>query len=64
MAAYYSEFTQFMQTYLKEHPDILKDQWRGHKLLWDKDPIDLQERKRAKESFCPQKPYPYQTDLF
>ncbi|GHD62976.1 MULTISPECIES: DUF3460 family protein [Jeongeupia] len=59
---YVSEYTQFMQGYLKDHPDVAKGQTEGRALLWDKAPINLDERERAAESNVPQKSYPYLTE--
>ncbi|NWG87130.1 MAG: DUF3460 family protein [Hydrogenophilaceae bacterium] len=33
--AYVSEFTLFMNKYLKEHPEVVKDQQRGWKIYWN-----------------------------
>ncbi|WP_255990538.1 DUF3460 family protein [Chitinolyticbacter albus] len=59
---YVSEFTQFMQGYLNEHPDVARGQVEGRALLWDKAPINLDERSRSTVSNVPHKPYPYQPD--
>ncbi|BCL75638.1 hypothetical protein JHS3_13740 [Jeongeupia sp. HS-3] len=59
---YVSEFTQFMQGYLQDNPDVAQGQVEGRALLWDKAPINLDERERAIESGVPQKPYPYLTE--
>ncbi|UXY14370.1 DUF3460 family protein [Chitiniphilus purpureus] len=59
---YVSEFTQFMQGYLHDHPDVARGQVEGRALLWDKAPINLEERQRNQASRIAQKPYPYQAD--
>ncbi|WP_043649188.1 DUF3460 family protein [Chitinilyticum litopenaei] len=59
---YVSEFTQFMQSYLQQNPDVAAGQVEGRGLLWDKAPIDLDERARNNASRVEQKPYPYQPD--
>lgn len=59
---YVSDFTQFMQGYLKDNPGVAKGQVEGRALLWDKAPISLDERARANASNVPQKPYPYLPD--
>ncbi|HSC81878.1 MAG TPA: DUF3460 family protein [Chitinolyticbacter sp.] len=59
---YVSEFTQFMQGYLNQHPDVARGQVEGRALLWDKAPINLDERSRSTVSNVPQKPYPYQPE--
>ncbi len=47
---YVSEYTQFMNQFLQENPEVAKGQLEGRALLWDKAPIDLDERKRNDES--------------
>jgi hypothetical protein len=32
---YISEFTVFMNRYLKEHPEVVKDQERGRNIYWN-----------------------------
>ncbi|TJZ73499.1 DUF3460 family protein [Chitiniphilus eburneus] len=59
---YVSEFTQFMRGYLNEHPDVARGQVEGRALLWDKSPINLEERDRNLQSRIEQKPYPYQPE--
>ncbi|WP_148715488.1 DUF3460 family protein [Chitinolyticbacter meiyuanensis] len=59
---YVSDFTQFMQGYLHEHPDVARGQVEGRALLWDKSPINLDERSRNTQSAVAQKPYPYQPE--
>ncbi|WP_432721038.1 DUF3460 family protein [Jeongeupia wiesaeckerbachi] len=59
---YVSEYTQFMQGFLKDNPEVAKGQVDGRALLWDKSPINLDERTRAAESNVAQKSYPYLTE--
>lgn len=59
---YVSEFTQFMNGYLSENPTVAQGQAEGRALLWDKAPLDLDERARQAQSRVAQKPYPYQAD--
>lgn len=33
--AYVSEFTLFMDKYLKDHPEVVKDQQRGWDIYWN-----------------------------
>lgn len=62
MPLYESDITQFLRT-LKEHkPDLESAQQQGRLLLWDKDPIQLEELGHAKQIKVRQKPYVYQTD--
>ncbi|WP_293938255.1 DUF3460 family protein [Iodobacter sp.] len=59
---YVSDFTQFMQGYLGDNPEVAQGQLEGRALLWDKAPLDLDESSRSAESKVRQKPYPYQAD--
>jgi hypothetical protein len=59
---YVSEFTQFMNGFLADHPQVAQSRVEGRALLWDKTPVDLDERARADASRVAQKPYPYQAD--
>lgn len=59
---YVSEYTQFMQSFLQQNPQIAQGQLEGRALLWDKSPIDLDERQRQDASRIKAKPYPYQPD--
>jgi hypothetical protein len=59
---YVSEFTQFMRGYLGDNPEVAQGQLEGRALLWDKAPLDLDERARSEASQVQQKPYPYQAD--
>lgn len=43
---YVSEFAVFMNDFLKQHPEEAQAQVDGRALLWDKAPIDLDERAR------------------
>lgn len=59
---YVSEFTGFMNDYLKQHPTEAQGQLDGRALLWDKAPLDLDERTRFAAAGVKQKPYVYQAD--
>ena len=59
MAMYESEITQFLKTLKQERPSLDAEQREGRALLWDKAPIDLDERTRADASRVAQKPYVY-----
>ncbi|MBE9610699.1 DUF3460 family protein [Chitinilyticum piscinae] len=59
---YVSEYTEFMRGFLKDNPDVAAGQVEGRALLWDKAPIDLDERARNSASNVAQKPYPYQPE--
>ncbi|AOY92972.1 DUF3460 domain-containing protein [Cupriavidus sp. USMAA2-4] len=62
MALYESDITQFLKTLKKEQPSLEAEQREGRALLWDKAPIDLDERARADASRVAQKPYVYSLD--
>ena len=62
MAMYESEITQFLKQLKQERPTLEAEQRDGRALLWDKAPIDLEERARAQASSVAQKPYVYSQD--
>ena len=62
MAMYESDITQFLKTLKQERPSLEAEQREGHGLLWDKTPIDLEERARANASRVAQRPYVYSSD--
>lgn len=62
MAMYESEITQFLKTLKQERPSMESEQREGRALLWDKTPIDLDERARTDASRVAQKPYVYSSD--
>lgn len=62
MAMYESEITQFLKSLKQERPALETEQREGRALLWDKEPIDLEERARAEASRVSQKPYVYSLD--
>lgn len=49
---YVSEFTQFIDAFLKEHPEVVEDQHRGWNIFWDHD-VDLDELKRMEADAVP-----------
>ncbi|MBX9870301.1 MAG: DUF3460 family protein [Burkholderiaceae bacterium] len=57
---YQSEATQFIDGLKKNNPKLEQGQREGRALLWDKAPIDLDERKRQLEARVAQQPYVYQ----
>lgn len=58
---YQSEFTKFLNEMKREDPQLEQKQRAGRAIFWDKQPIDLDARKRAEESRVKQQPYVYQT---
>lgn len=59
---YVSAVTEFLNDYLKQNPEQAAGQIEGRALLWDKAPIDLDERARYEAARVKQKPYVYQAD--
>jgi hypothetical protein len=58
-AMYQSDITQFLNQLKQQKPNLEVEQRRGRALLWDKQPIDLEERAELKASRVEQTPYSY-----
>jgi hypothetical protein len=58
---YESEHTKFIRELMEKKPELALDQQRGRALWWDKQPQDLDERRRMDEGRVPQAAYVYQT---
>ena len=58
---YQSDFTQFMNDYLQQHPEV-ENQRRELRLTWWDRKVDLDDQKRWKASQVRHKPYVYQPD--
>jgi hypothetical protein len=58
MELYESEHTKFMRELFKKNPKLAEDQKEARAIWWDKK-LDLEERRRFKESAVPQKGYVY-----
>lgn len=43
--AYVSEFTLFMDKYLKEHPEVVKDQQRGWAIYWNPEAAETRRNR-------------------
>lgn len=56
---YQSDITQFLNQLKQQKPKLEEEQRRGRALLWDKQPIDLEERAEQQESRVEQTPYAY-----
>lgn len=56
---YQSDFTQFLQQLKAQKPALEAEQRAGRALLWDKQPIDLDEAQRVQQSRVKQTPYVY-----
>lgn len=61
MAHYESDITQFIRELKQQKPHLEAEQLKGRALLWDKAPIDLEERRAQLAARVPQQPYVYQT---
>ncbi|WP_429318628.1 DUF3460 family protein [Paraburkholderia sp. GAS448] len=56
---YQSDITQFLNQLKQQKPNLEAEQRRGRSLLWDKQPIDLDERATQQSSRVQQTPYVY-----
>ncbi|WP_181291198.1 DUF3460 family protein [Caballeronia novacaledonica] len=56
---YQSDITQFINQLKEQKPSLEEEQRRGRALLWDKQPIDLDERSTQQQSRVNQTPYVY-----
>lgn len=57
---YESDFTRFLNELKAKDPALEQKQRAGRAIHWDKQPIDLDARRRAEESKVAQQPYVYQ----
>lgn len=60
---YESEHTKFISELKKQNPHLDQGQVAGRALLWDKEPVSLDEQERVKQSRLSQQPYPYQNKV-
>jgi hypothetical protein len=58
-AMYQSDITQFLNQLKEQKPQLEDEQRRGRALLWDKQPIDLDERSEQQAARVKQTPYVY-----
>jgi len=56
---YQSDITQFLTQLKKQQPQLEEQQRKGRSLLWDKQPLDLDERERQQASRVKQTSYVY-----
>ena len=56
---YLSDITQFINQMKEQKPSLEEEQRKGRALLWDKQPIDLDERSQLKTSRVEQTSYVY-----
>jgi hypothetical protein len=62
MARYQSEFTKFLNELKTENPHLEADQQAGRALLWDKEPLTVEDQRRAKAAKLKQRAYVYSND--
>lgn len=55
---YVSEFDQFIDNYMVEHPEVTADQRRGWYIWWDH-LVDLKDLEKQHDDAVPVKPYQY-----
>ncbi|WP_019141496.1 DUF3460 family protein [Noviherbaspirillum massiliense] len=60
---YESDFTKFLKDLKEKNPDIERKQREGRAIWWDRPPLDLDSRRRLKESSVKQQAYVYQTKV-
>jgi len=60
---YVSEFTVFMNRYLEDHPEAVKEQHRGWRIYWDHK-IDLAEQERALKDSVPDDGYGFHSSAW
>ncbi len=60
---YESDFEKFLNQMKQKNPKIEDGQRNGRALLWDKTPIDLDQRDRSEQSRVPQQAYVYQNKV-
>ncbi len=56
---YQSDITQFLNKLKADKPSLEEEQRKGRALLWDKQPVDLEERAEQTASRVEQTPYSY-----
>jgi len=56
---YQSDITQFINQLKEQRPQLEEEQRKGRSLLWDKEPLDLDERSRLQNARVKQTPYVY-----
>lgn len=55
---YVSEFTAFMNDYIKQHPEVVEDQRKGRAIYWDKK-VDFEAQDKAEADSVPVDGYYY-----
>ncbi|WP_025918047.1 DUF3460 family protein [Herminiimonas sp. CN] len=57
-SGYVSEFEQFMDKFLEQHPEVVRSQHKGWYIFWDHK-VDFDDLKKAGEDSAPVKGYDY-----
>jgi len=60
---YESDHTKFIKELKDKTPGMDERQVSGRALLWDKEPVSLDEQERVQQSRLPQNAYPYQNKV-
>lgn len=60
---YESDHTKFIKELKNRTPGMDERQVAGRALLWDKEPVSLDEQERVQQSRLRQNAYPYQTKV-
>ena len=58
---YVSDFGKFLNDMKQKNPTLEEKQRAGRAIWWDKEPFDLDARRRTEESRIKQQAYVYQT---
>ena len=58
-AGYVSEFDEFLQRFLRAHPDVVEDRKRGWYTYWDRD-VDFDKLEEQRQDAVKAKPYFYE----
>lgn len=61
--AYVSEFTDFMDHYLKDHPEVVQDQGVGRSIYWDKR-VDPETLDQAAKDTVPDDAYGFSVSVW
>lgn len=56
---YVSDFEQFLNNYLAQHPQVVEDRQRGWNIWWDHR-VDLDELDKQRADSVARKPYHYE----
>ena len=61
--AFVSDFTHFIDHFLEEHPEVVKDQQSGRLIYWDKK-VDLVAQEQAEKDSVPDDGYGFYASAF